>query len=480
MRANMRFSKAFNLNKSQSELDFVDVFLNTDAPLFIDPYAVSKRIDGWSVECHNKIVRFFQGLVDAIRANDENAARSMLTHLNESNDTRLGLSLGMPQGRGVSGKQASDLYDRLCDSSAVRTGFLRDLSDCELIVPGISRDKISDITTNIIKYNLIQYTLHQCFLHNITIDGNISSGFYWDEDAQEWTNDFFPLPSYNDNRIVLVPKVIARYDFSYDHQEYYNHYVLNFLQAEHLSANTSLVRTLKKGTRKVYKKDLKEEYPCSKEFLYKFSREHPEVLAEYKNSRRDKPDITNKEIIEDLDEHVVARTLSRDLSGISIGSDDAARYHSLMVGVLEFIFYPHLIYPRKEQEINQGRKRIDIVFTNAAQDGIFKRLHATHRISCPFIAVECKNYSNDPANPELDQLIGRFSPNMGSVGLLVCRQFQDKDLFIQRCRDTAQQQLGIILPLDDEDINFLMSKKADRDEKALDKFLDARLRQVLV
>jgi len=77
MRSNMRFSEAFNLNKSQSELDFVDINLDTDAPLFIDPYAISKRSDGWSVDCHNKIVRFFQGLVDAIRAKDENTERGM-------------------------------------------------------------------------------------------------------------------------------------------------------------------------------------------------------------------------------------------------------------------------------------------------------------------------------------------------------------------------------------------------------------------
>lgn len=476
----MRFSEVFNINKSQSELDFVDVDLSRDAPLFIDPYAISKRKDLWSAECHNKIVRFFQFLVDAIRNDDENTARHLLSRLGESNDTRFGLSIGRPQGRGIGNKQATDLYEKLRESSAVKTGFLRDLSDCELVVPGISRDKISDIITNVIKYDLIKYTLHQCFLHNIEIKDNISSGFYWNQDRQEWDNNYFLLPSYNDLRIILVPKVIARYDFSYDHQEYYNHYVLNFLQAEELNINSSLVKMLKKGIRKVYKTDLKEKYPCSKEFLYKFSREHPGVLEKYKNSRTEKPDISNEEIIEDLDEKIIANSLINDLETIPKGNDGASAYHSLMKGILEFIFYPNLIYPQKEQEINEGRKRIDIMFTNAAREGIFYRLHSSHNITCPYIAIECKNYTRELANPELDQLIGRFSANMGKVGIRACRDFQDKKLFIKRCRDTAQQQLGIIMPFDDEDINFIMLKRANKDFKGIDKFLDERLRQVLL
>ncbi|HEC92250.1 MAG TPA: hypothetical protein ENI51_04535, partial [Candidatus Atribacteria bacterium] len=407
----MRFSEAFGINKSQSELDFVDIDLDADFPLFIDPYAISKRNDLWSINCHNQIVTFFQRIIDSIRNGDETTAKYMLSHLNEPNDTRLGLSLAKPQGKGVSGKQAEDLYSRLCESSAVKTGFLKDLSDCELLVPGISRDKISDMTTNIIRRNLIDYTISQCYLHSINITDRITSGFFWDFDKLEWVNDYFPLPSYSNRRIILVPKAIVRYDVSYDHREYYNHFVLNYLQAEHLRANTSLVRTLKKGIRRVYKKDLKSLYPCTKEFLYNFSKDHPEVLQHYKDTRMEKPDITNREIIDGLDEHEVARNLIRILHGIPRGSDGASDYHNLMIGVLTFIFYPYLLYPKKEQEIHEGRKRIDIIFTNAAKEDFFYRLHKIHGYPCPYIMVECKNYNGEPSNPELDQLSGRFSPN---------------------------------------------------------------------
>jgi len=39
---------------------------------------------------------------------------------------------------------------------------------------------------------------------------------------------------------------------------------------------------LKNGKRRVTKKSLKEEHPLTKEYLLRFSEEHPEVLKEYK------------------------------------------------------------------------------------------------------------------------------------------------------------------------------------------------------
>ncbi len=62
------------------------------------------------------------------------------------------------------------------------------------------------------------------------------------------------------------------------------------------------------------------------------------------------------------------------------------------------------------------------------------------------------------ANPELDQISGRFSHRRGEVGLLVCRELRNKDLFIERCRDTVRDDRGYIIPLDDEDLRALVEE----------------------
>ena len=429
----MNFSKAFKIDKTQAELDFVNIPLHTDMPLFIDPYAISKRNDPWSVDCHNAIVDFFQKAVDAIRSKNDPVAKKMLSMLNETNETHLGFSQGKSQGKGVSGKQALLLYKKLKESTAVKTGFITELADCELLVEGIGPDKISDITTRIIKQKLIEYTTHQCVLLGIDIN-KVSAGYYWDRDRQEWTDDYFLLPVHREQRILLVPKAIARYDFSYDYIEYHNNFILEYLKIEHLEANSSLVQTLKKGKKQVvYKKTLKEtgDYPCSKEFIYQFSRKHPEVLEEYKKTKIGKvKEISNEEIVAGFDAHETARYLTEAMKSIYTGDKDATKYHDLMIGILEFIFYPLLIYPTKEQEIHEGRKRIDIVFNNAASNSFFYLLHKVHSIPSGLIMIECKNYKGDPKNPELDQLAGRFGVNRGIFGFLVCRKLEKKKLFV--------------------------------------------------
>ena len=49
------------------------------------------------------------------------------------------------------------------------------------------------------------------------------------------------------------------------------------------------------------------------------------------------------------------------LKNIPTGTQDAADYHNLMLGIYEFLSYPDLSNPRKEENIHEGRKRIDII-----------------------------------------------------------------------------------------------------------------------
>ena len=61
-------SSYFGLDKTQSQLDFVDVPARGDIPLFIDPFAIAQRPDRWSQQCHYTLATFFQGIVDAIQS----------------------------------------------------------------------------------------------------------------------------------------------------------------------------------------------------------------------------------------------------------------------------------------------------------------------------------------------------------------------------------------------------------------------------
>lgn len=452
-----KFSQVFTLDKSQHELDFVDVSLLRDNKLFLDPFGIAQELDRWSRDASATVGMFFQQVIDDIRAGHENNAKQLLLNLREPNETRLGYSSGMPQGAGIGDEQAEDLFEALQTSSAVREGFITALEECELMIPGIGHDKISDLTTNILRGHLVDYTRAQCELHGVPLQ-NVAIAPIFNTDLMQWEEKHVDLPVWHNHQILLVPKSAVRYAPAYNQGKYYQHYVLNFIRARELSnPQSSLVRLItnkrtKTVQRVVRKKDIAAQHPRAKEFLFRFSRENPQVLRDYREDLKRMERTDTASDVDSGDEAVIAASLAELLRHTGTGNDHAASYHKLMIGVVEFIFYPKLTHPKKEQEIHEGRKRIDIMMENGAHTGIFFVVPNIRHLPCAYVPLECKNYGREVGNPELDQLTGRFSVNRGKMGFLCCREFQNRELFIQRCRDTLVDDRGLVLPLEDRTI----------------------------
>ncbi len=479
-----RFSEIFGIGLDQPQLDFVDVSPDADTPLFIDPFAISLKDDAWSEACHRHITHFFQTALNYVRDGNEIEARKLLNGLSEPNETCLGLSKGTPAGRGVSGKQALDLYESLAKSQAANTGLLEELAECDLFVEGIGHDKISDITTNIIRLLLIEYTQAQCDLHGIDLRGDFPTGRYWDMENRRWGAKYATMPVVGNRRIILVPKYSVRRALSLNAQEYYSHHILNFIQDEQMRYGSPLVRVLKSGDRRPpSKKSLRANFPFSKDFLARFTQQNKEVLEHYKNmySRIEgaRGTLEHRDFDEEFNEEIFARALIVRLTNIPTGNAHADSFHSLIVGTLEFLFWPNLIYPKKETSIHDGRKRIDVTYTNAAKIGFFHRVHTAHQIASNIIMVECKNYTNELSNPEIDQLSGRFSVNRGKLGLLVYRDVSDYDHLLSRCRDTASDGRGFILPLGDRQIVDFLELVASGNRPTIDQRLDVLLLRLI-
>jgi hypothetical protein len=235
------------------------------------------------------------------------------------------------------------------------------------------------------------------------------------------------------------------------------------MQQAELAANTELVEVIRSGRgknkrerRRVTKKALVGKYGSGKAAVVRETRKHPEVLERYRAVKRDEKHLPLT--LDDIAsiEGVAAPDwdgLIASVQPIPVGRVDAARYEKEVEGLLTALFYPNLTNPIVQHEIHDGRKRIDITYTNMALNGFFRWV-ATH-YPAAHVFVECKNYGKEVGNPELDQLSGRFSPSRGQIGLLVCRSFQDKALFIKRCIDTAKDLRGFIIPLDDDDLELL-------------------------
>jgi hypothetical protein len=479
----MRISEIFQLQKTQYELDFVDIDTGSDTPLFIDPYFLAMREDPWSIDASRTIRSFFQHLITLLQAGEIDNARELFSYLSEPNETRLGLSRNEPQGRGIGPVEADKLFISLLESQAVQSGVVEDLEDCRVFVRGIDKDKTSDMATNIIRGHLIQYTKAQCNLWGIPLYRDVPSGFMWNRSKRQWDQVHTEMLVVNDQKVLLVPKAVVSYAQRYSAQRYHRHFVLNFLQNEHLRWNSSLVRHDRRrdGTERVWvaKKDIEEEVaPMTKEFLAKFTQDHPEVFERFKTQSSQNLESISNEEITSADFDSVVDYLIAELNRIPRGSKDATRYHRTVTGIMELIFYPNLSSPQIEREIHSGRKRIDITFDNCAGSGFFYRLHNTHSIPSSFIFVECKNYKNDVANPELDQLSGRFGVNKGEFGLLLCREIDDLHTFLSRCADTYEDGRGLVIPLVDADLIGLLNALKAGTKRPEEILLQERFREI--
>lgn len=147
------------------------------------------------------------------------------------------------------------------------------------------------------------------------------------------------------------------------------------------------------------------------------------------------------------------------LATIKSGKKNATTYARAVQTIFAALFPFSLEEGIWEKEINEGRKRIDIVFPNRATDGAF--LWARQNYAAKVMVVECKNYSDDPGNPEVDQLAGRMAPHRSMFGVLACRKAKNLDRLMARCIAFKRDLNLLLIPLTDADLVELADSPND-------------------
>lgn len=459
----MLISKHYKLQRNQATLDFIDVHIDKDIPVFADPAALRSLKTDWGHRCVSLLQNYFDSVLKAIKSNDHAKAKRLLASLKERNEFHIGYSKNKSNGRAIGEVSAEKIWQSLIQSKAAKTGLLHDLEDTVLFVEGIGPDMLSDAVCNIIRAPLIQYTQQACKYYGIPLTNDVDSGPVWNTRNETWENHLIDLPTTKHGPIILIPKVIARVKQTYAHNEYYRHFLMPALQQHHKDINSSLVHLLKgkkKGEKKVYKTDLYEMYGASKIASAELSSTHPGALTNYRTTKAANPsyplDHTAFAELENIPGPDFKSLLS-NVTSLKTGAKDASAYENAIEMFLTALLYPSLAFPVKQDAIHDGRKRIDITYVNDAKSGFFSWVARNYPAS--HIFVECKNYGMEVGNPELDQLAGRFAPSRGQVGILVVRSIRDRPLLINRCRDTAKDHRGFILVLDDNDLAHLVEQR---------------------
>jgi hypothetical protein len=477
LRKPQKFSEYFNLASAKG-FEFVDIYANKDTQLFLDPFGISAMGTDWSKECESQITTYFQCLIDCIKTKDKRGTEDLLNALHEVDEIGLGFSQNAPSGRGIGVIQAKDIQKAFETSKAAQSGDIKDIADCALLIPGISRDKISDITANILKRQLIQFTQEVCRKYKIPTQN--CPVYAFNPETLNFQSYFTELPVINGNAKILLPIASVRREPQLNKDRYYRNFVIEFLRAEYRYAGSSLARVLKNGKIKVTKSDVRAKHPMTIDLLSDFSKSHPEILDKYKSELRrtaltdQKPQLIMPVKIRSAKERI------KTLTELPSGKIKAGKYHDFTYDSLIHILSYRVSNPIKENSINDGRKRIDIVFDNNDPRGLLHKLNTLYRIKCPKIIVECKNYGSDVSNPEIDQLSGRLNDRRGKFGILVCRSINNKVALINRCKDVLNGDGKYIIFLDDQDLCKLLEFREGGKENAIDQLLKHKLDNLIM
>lgn len=291
----MRISENFELNKKQNELEFLDVKLESDNLLFINPNLIVNDTTVLGKQMSLIVSKFWLNVYNSIKNRNDLRTIQLLNGLGEPKETRLGYSSDDVHGNSVGKIIIPKIIDNLKESILVNRLNLRELSNVELFIEKIGPDRISDITTKIIKSQLIKFTQEQCSIHNIPTKSckqkNILNNL-----NLKWGNKIVSLPhsKENDKPIIFVPKKFVRDSggVSRNISQFYR-FIINFVINKR-EITKDIQGTGKKG--KVLKKDIKNVYPKNKKTLQYFSNKYPRLLADYKSSNIKTEDLTDNEI----------------------------------------------------------------------------------------------------------------------------------------------------------------------------------------
>jgi hypothetical protein len=364
---------------------------------------------------------------------------------------------------------AEKFFDEISSSQAVKTGLISDLEDTALVIEGVAEDRISDVTTNIIRAQLIEYTQEACKFYGIPLEKNVVVAPHWDTGSRKWRQAAADLPLPQGSPLLLVPKFIVRRGLHCDPGEYYRHYVLEYFKDEELSNRSPLTYVARGGAIRIHKKDVEAKYrkkhSAGSSGIYKRvnadgTLANPDLLTRFKADKRSDPPktISREELADATGTPPVPdyAQLLADVLTTPKGKVDATRYELRVEALFSALFDQHLVHPVRQARLHDGRKILDISYVNNSRSGFFSWLSQHHPVAN--VVVECKNYTSDVGNPEYDQLAGRFSPSRGRYGLLVFRNCGNKVKLMNSCRDTSSDNRGFITPLDDDDLKSLVDE----------------------
>jgi hypothetical protein len=287
------------------KVEYVNILLNSDLELFIDPYNIVNNLDkriAKKLYLRSKV--FLETLnQNYIIPNDRKNGMPFLSHLREANEYGLGYSKNN-KGKGIGKSKAEVVFESLHNNKFAKAGvtITNEAHNVLLLVKGIGQDNMSDTLANVCRDIFAEFTYQQCLKHGIPTYDTIIE--YFDVGTKKWTTKIVQLPFYK-KHIILVPKYLINGGRAYTN--YYNWFVMsNHLSKDIIQGKIKIiddskyVSELKDGSKKAILKNINRDFKKQKGDLVDFVQKYNTSLIGFQTHMKDNFESIGDEALSDM------------------------------------------------------------------------------------------------------------------------------------------------------------------------------------
>lgn len=213
------FSDYAGINiKGHANFDFVDIRLNKDNLVFIDPILLELAPDNWSKNATKLVHSYFSSCYHFFRNDEMGKISDLFAHAHEQNATKLGYGNGR-NGKGKTEKGLKESWENfgllIREISTINKAI-----DTPIFVKNFGKDCMSDLLTNILHEPLNEFTASQIKKHNLLLATKSKIFWTWSIKEQTWIQVERKSWLYEGKELLLVPKWIVRPNYIFGIEQY--------------------------------------------------------------------------------------------------------------------------------------------------------------------------------------------------------------------------------------------------------------------
>lgn len=126
-------------SEGHRDLEFVDINLDTDIALYLDPTLINSLSSGWCQEASKVINSYFDNVFECCQNKNYSRLRTLVEFGKEPNETKLGQSIFRSCGKGSKPESLYKIFKSVSDNYLIENGLVRNAQELYVYLSEILR-----------------------------------------------------------------------------------------------------------------------------------------------------------------------------------------------------------------------------------------------------------------------------------------------------------------------------------------------------